>query len=236
MRECEIALPSNQDTDIDVTNQGLYNYDFNSYSLAPLQKAAGLSLSEKIRKSVFSHISEAKLIEELLNKGEVEYVANLSDYVKEKLESGEWTLGIRKKTGETYAVIKDVSTGKIHSFVTLDKKVVQNLGNLPELSAIQGQLADIVEKIESLNRLVERVEQGQYNDRYAGFFSARQQVVEALSRDREAVKPGWMREALAEAALDIRTKDKEIHDLKEQVASLQRALAHNRDRDSVVDG
>ena len=33
----------------------------------------------------------------------------------------------------------------------------------------------------------------------------------------------------------IETKDKEIHDLKEQVASLQRALAHNRDRDSVVD-
>ena len=69
MSEFEIALPSNQDTDIDVTNQGLYNYDFNSYSLAPLQKAAGLSLSEKIRKSVFSHISEAKLIEELSNKG-----------------------------------------------------------------------------------------------------------------------------------------------------------------------
>ena len=188
MRECEIALPSNQDTDIDVTNQGLYNYDFNSYSLAPLQKAAGLSLSEKIRTSVFSHISEAKLIEELSNKGEVEYVAKLSDYAKEKLKSGEWTLGIRKKTGETYAVIKDVSTGKSQSFVTLDKKVVQNLGNLPELSAIQGQLADIVEKIESLNRLVERVEQGQYNDRYAGFFSARQQVVEALSADDETVK------------------------------------------------
>lgn len=34
----------------------------------------------------------------------------------------------------------------------------------------------------------------------------------------------------------IKAKDKEIHDLKEQVASLQRALAHNRDRDSVVDG
>ncbi|MDM5145377.1 hypothetical protein ICE98_02511 [Lactococcus lactis] len=53
MSEFEIALPSNQDTDIDVTNQGLYNYDFNSYSLAPLQKAAGLSLSEKIRKVFF---------------------------------------------------------------------------------------------------------------------------------------------------------------------------------------
>ena len=60
-------------------------------------------------------------------------------------------------------------------------------------------------------------------------------ILEVLSRDAEAVESGWVREALAEAALDIRTKDKEIHDLKEQVASLQRALAHNRDRDSVVD-
>ncbi len=34
----------------------------------------------------------------------------------------------------------------------------------------------------------------------------------------------------------VKAKDKEIHDLKEQVASLQRTLAHNRDRDSVVDG
>ena len=34
----------------------------------------------------------------------------------------------------------------------------------------------------------------------------------------------------------LKAKDKEIHDLKDQVASLQRALAHNRDRDSVVDG
>ena len=188
MREFEIVLPINQETDIDVTNQDLYSYDFNSYSLVPLQKVAGLSLMEKIRKGVFSHTSEAKLIEELSNKGEEEYVAKLSDYAKEKLKSGEWTLGIRKKTGETYATIKDVATGKIQSFVNLDKKVVQDLRNLPELSAIQGQLSDIVEKIESLNHLVERIEQGQYNDRYAGFFSARQQVVEALAADDETVK------------------------------------------------
>ena len=61
-------------------------------------------------------------------------------------------------------------------------------------------------------------------------------VVDALSRDHEAVTSGWVREALAEAALDIRTKDAEIISLKEQVASLQRVLAHRRDSDSVVDG
>ena len=188
MSDFEIMLPGNSELSIDVTNQDLYNYDLSSYSLMSLQNAAEITINEKIKKGLFSHISEARLIKELSNKGETEYVAKLSDYAKEKLNSGEWSLGIRKKTGETYAVIKDVATGKNQSFVTLDKKVVQNLGNLPELSAIQGQLADIVEKIESLNRLVERVEQGQYNDRYAGFFSARQQVVEAFAADDETVK------------------------------------------------
>ena len=138
MCEFEITLPSNKEIDIDVTNQDLYNYDFNSYSLIPLQTAAGMTLMERIRKGVFSHISEARLIEKLANKGKTEYVAKLSKYAKKKLKSGEWILGIRKKTGETYAVIKDATTGKSLSYVTLDKKVVQNIGNLPELSAIQG--------------------------------------------------------------------------------------------------
>lgn len=61
------------------------------------------------------------------------------------------------------------------------------------------------------------------------------QIMEALSRDSEAVPSGWVREALAEAALDIRTKDAEILALKEQVASLQRVLAHRRDQDSEMD-
>lgn len=188
MSEFEILLPNNNKSCLDINNQDLYNYDFSSYSLIPLQKAASLSISEKIRNNIFSHISEAKLIEKLSNKGETEYVAKLSDYAKEKLKSGEWNLGIRRKTGETYAVIKDAATGRTQSFVTLEKKIAQHLGNLPELSAIQGQLADIGEKIESLNRLVERVEQGQYNDRYAGFFSARQMVVEALSASDDIFK------------------------------------------------
>ena len=188
MNEFEIALPTETSIIIDVTDKSYYNYDFQSYSLVPLQKAAGLTISENIKKGLFSHVSEASLIEKLANKGNTEYVANLSDYAKEKLKSGEWALGIKKDTGETYAVIKDTATGKNKSFVTLDAKTVKDLGNLPQLSAIQGQLAAITEKIEDLNHLVERVEQGQYNDRYAGFFSARQLVVEALAANDEKLR------------------------------------------------
>lgn len=47
------------------------------------------------------------------------------------------------------------------------------------------QLVAITEQIENLNKLVERVEKGQYNDRFAGFFSARQAVIEGFAaKDR----------------------------------------------------
>lgn len=196
MNEFEIALPTETAIIVDVTDKSYYNYDFQSYSLVPLQQAAGLTVANKIKQSLFSHISEASLIEKLANKGETEYVANLSDYAKEKLNSGEWSFGIRKKTGETYAIIKDTCTGKSQSFVNLDERVVKDLGNLPELSAIQGQLAAITEKIEDINRLVERVEQGQYNDRYAGFFSARQLVIEGLSANDENLRKELLTSAI----------------------------------------
>lgn len=195
MNEFEIALPNETSIIIDVTDDLYYNYNFQSYSLVPLQQVAGLTVVDSIKKSLLSHISEASLIEKLKNKGDMEYVANLSDYAKEKLKSGEWVLGI-KKTGETYAVIKDAATGKIKSQLTLDARTIKDLGNLPELSAIQKQLSSITEQIEDLNRLVERIEQGQYNDRYAGFFSARQLIVEGIVANDERLKKELLTSAI----------------------------------------
>ncbi|MCP0888025.1 hypothetical protein LB941_11865 [Ligilactobacillus sp. WILCCON 0076] len=177
----EIILPNEQLLSIDVTNKEYYNYDFQSFSLVPLQQSASVLVSDNIKQKLFSHISEAKLIRQLANKGEKEYVAKFTEYAKEKLESGEWQLGIKRDTGENYAVLRDAATKKFKSNVILESKVIRDLGNLPELSAIQGQLANISEQIEHLNKVIGRVEQGQYNDRYAGFFSARQLVIEGLA-------------------------------------------------------
>lgn len=191
MESFEIEIPKMEHFEVDVRKKELYNYDFQSYSLTPLQKEASLVVANKIRNNLFTHIPEAKLLKKLVEKSDndnVEYVAKLSEVAKEKLKSGEWSYGIRKKTGETYAVLKDTETGKIKSSVTLEKRAVKDLGNLPELSAIQGQLASISEQIESLNELVIRVEQGQYNDRFSGFFSARQLIVEALATRNEQLK------------------------------------------------
>lgn len=197
----EIEIPKMEHFEIDVRKKELYNYDFQSYSLTPLQKEASLVVANKIRNNLFTHIPEAKLLKKLVEKNDndnVEYVAKLSEVAKEKLKLGEWSYGIRKKTGETYAVLKDTETGKIKSSVTLEKRVVKDLGNLPELSAIQGQLASISEQIESLNELVIRVEQGQYNDRFSGFFSARQLIVEALATRNEQLKKELLLSAIKE--------------------------------------
>lgn len=201
MESFEIEIPEMEHFEIDVRKKELYNYDFQSYSLTPLQKEASLVVANKIRNNLFTHIPEAKLLKKLIEKNDndnVEYVAKLSEVAKEKLKSGEWSYGIRKKTGETYAVLKDTETGKIKSSVTLEKRAVKDLGNLPELSAIQGQLASISEQIESLNELVIRVEQGQYNDRFSGFFSARQLIVEALATRNEQLKKELLLSAIKE--------------------------------------
>ena len=201
MESFEIEIPKMEHFEIDVRKKELYNYDFQSYSLTPLQKEASLVVANKIRNNLFTHIPEAKLLKKLVEKNDndnVEYVAKLSEVAKEKLKSGEWSYGIRKKTGETYAVLKDTETGKIKSSVTLEKRAVKDLGNLPELSAIQGQLASISEQIESLNELVIRVEQGQYNDRFSGFFSARQLIVEALATRNEQLKKELLLSAIKE--------------------------------------
>lgn len=199
MESFEIEIPKMEHFEVDVRKKELYNYDFQSYSLTPLQKEASLVVANKIRNNLFTHIPEAKLLKRLVEKNDnVEYVAKLSEVAKEKLKSGEWSYGIRKKTGETYAVLKDTETGKIKSSVTLEKRIVKDLGNLPELSAIQGQLASISEQIESLNELVIRVEQGQYNDRFSGFFSARQLIVEALATRNEQLKKELLLSAIKE--------------------------------------
>lgn len=188
MNEFEITIPNDSTLMIDVTNKALYNYDFGSYSLVPLQKVAEQSIETRLRKELLSNVSVTKLIQSSLQEDKVEYVARFSDVIKKKIATGELSLGIKKSSGDMFGVLKNTKTGKAHSLVSLDKKTVDNLGNLPEMSAIQGQLADITEQIEGLNRLISRVEQGQYNDRFAGYFSARQLVVEALASDDDDLK------------------------------------------------
>ena len=236
MDNFEIDLPNERILSINVTDYSLYRYDFNAFSLLPLQKLASQSINQNIREKVmsnktlradlFSSVSKISLVNKLSNQSEKEYVANLSDIAKEKLASGEWSLGVRKKTGETYAVIKDTLTGKNKSFLTIDKKVVKDLGILPELSAIQGQLASLSEQIEVLNRNIQRIEKGQYNDRFAGFFSARQLVIEGMASENESIKYELL---LGAIKLSNETVGKLMYSIHEDVLALIDTKLKSRD-------
>lgn len=236
MDNFEIDLPNERILSINVTDYSLYSYDFNAFSLLPLQKLASQSINQNIREKVmsnktlradlFSSVSKISLVNKLSNQSEKEYVANLSDIAKEKLASGEWSLGVRKKTGETYAVIKDTLTGKNKSFLTIDKKVVKDLGILPELSAIQGQLASLSEQIEVLNRNIQRIEKGQYNDRFAGFFSARQLVIEGMASENESIKYELL---LGAIKLSNETVGKLMYSIHEDVLALIDTKLKSRD-------
>lgn len=174
----EISLESQKELVMDVTDESLYNYDFGSYSLSSLQEVANQMSVAKAATAVSS------LVDKILPSKGSEYVAVLSKEARSKLASGEWHWGLKKQTGEMFGVLQD-SKGQFKEMVGLEQRSLKELGINPELMAMQMALEAIMDQIECLNRLMERVEQGQYNDRYAGFFSARQLVVEALAMTDE---------------------------------------------------
>ncbi|MDT2817914.1 hypothetical protein P7H55_08685 [Vagococcus lutrae] len=237
MDEFELLTLNKKDLIIDVTELSLYNYNFEAFSLSGLQEVANAKVNNnifnKLTNMIVENTSTLEELKNLIDSREVEYVADLSKIAKEKLASGEWELGIRAKTGETYAVIKDATTGKAQSFVTLKEKVTADLGMLPQLAAVQYQLKDISEQIQMLTQAVSRVEQGQYDDRYAGFISARQMVLEGMSVSDETVRKnllssaiGLNNETIGKLMFSIHRNSLEIIDGKTKIKDMIRLEEH----------
>lgn len=85
----------------------------------------------KLTSMIVENTSSLGELNNLFDGQETELVADLSKVAKEKLANGEWKLGVRAKTEETYAIIKDATTGRSQSFVTLKEKATTDLGMLP---------------------------------------------------------------------------------------------------------
>ena len=74
----EIDLPNERILSINVTDYSLYRYDFNAFSLLPLQKLASQSINQNIREKVmsnktlradlFSSVSKISLVNKLSNQ------------------------------------------------------------------------------------------------------------------------------------------------------------------------
>lgn len=58
-------------------------------------------------------------------------------------------------------------------------------------------MKEISEQIQTLTQAVTRVEQGQYDDRYAGFIDARQRVLEGISLSDETIKKNLLFSAIS---------------------------------------
>lgn len=237
MNEFDIIIPNEADLIIDVTDTSLYDYNFEAFSLSRLQETANTNVNNKIFNKLTNMIVENTStlgeLKNLFDGQEMELVADLSKVAKEKLANGEWMLGVRAKTGETYAVIKDVTTGRSQSFVTLKEKVTTDLGMLPQLAAVQYQLKEISEQIQTLTQAVTRVEQGQYDDRYAGFISARQMVLEGMSVSDEIIRKnllssaiGLNNETIGKLMFSIHRNSLEIIDEKTKIKDMIRLEKH----------
>lgn len=198
MNEFDISVPNETDFNLDIMDKSLYNYDYGSYSLSPLQETAGLVVADELNKKLAAHFSDIRIIEQLLGPGNIELVADVSDIIQKKINDGTLGFMVNQKNGDTLAILRNLKTGRLFKSVPLKAKEVKELGNLPELSAVQGQLASIADEIEDLNKLVGRVEQGQYNDRFAGFFSARQKIIEGLSAEDDQLRRQLLISAITE--------------------------------------
>lgn len=112
----------------------------------------------------------------------------MSEYAQKALESGEWRFCVRKD-GSGFAPLLRDAQGRFVEQVRLNPKqvtpdLVSSLNNL----AIQQQLAQIVEQLEELNHAIERVEQGQRNDRIGLMKSGQQLALEAFNAENAELR------------------------------------------------
>lgn len=234
MKKLTLVVPNVNDLVSNTTDLSLYNYNFEDFSLVPIQEVASMNVYKKISKSINENISSGKMFEKLAKGDDFEYVAKLSDSIKEKIKTNEYSLVVEKITGETKATLRNNINGEFVKGVNLDKRYLKDLGNLPELAAMQNQLADIAKQLENLSYNIGRIEQGQYNDRYSGFFSTRQLLLESLSIENKDLQRQILSAAIqssnetigklmltlrqdANEFLDYKLKPKEVSNLENKI-------------------
>lgn len=160
-----------------------------------------ISLAHESADRIKSAIMVAPAFLDILktSKPEKLLVANLSDEQKKQLAAGALRLMRRKSDGSILATLVDDSTNKIYQQVPLKEldlssKDMQAAANL----STQLQMAQIVEKIEEVQRAVVDVRKGLENDRLATAFSCEQKFLQITSMKNQSLKT----DALLRFALD----------------------------------
>lgn len=196
MKTYDITVPTASELTLDVANPKLYSYPLDFSLGRELQRTASTQIDSKINDILAQAMMGADILKRL-EGGKTEYVAKFNAYTKAKLASGEWRLGVHKDGSGMYGAIVDSATKRSKGLVDLEEKTVNQLDSLTPFVAVEAQLKALNEQLEQLNRAVLRVEQGQYNDRFAGVYSARQFLIEGLSATDTSLKKQLLTQSVA---------------------------------------
>lgn len=116
-------------------------------------------------------------------KGKTELVVKLSENAREKLESEEWHWVFAKDGSGMLPSLKDAAEHFAEQIRVGQKTVRPDMLNSLIGLTQKNNLDALTEKVIYLTDVVERIAAGQYNDRVAMFYGARQMYIEAMSMD-----------------------------------------------------
>jgi len=128
----------------------------------------------------YQEIGKLSIIREFF--AEKELIANLTPEIKSKIESGEWVLK-HTSDGRISAMLRD-GKNKFTKPIDLIEKTPDIAQNIHH-AVTQAQLAQIVDQLKTLQTTVDNIKQGQYDDRFAMYYSAERQLENALLMENE---------------------------------------------------
>ena len=143
----------------------------------PLIDAAQKNL-KNIEQMLYSAPAFINLLKSMIPKEEL--MAVLTDEQKAKIAEGALKIMTRKDDGALLATLVD-SKGKVSFHIPLKEiKGFPELSNALTSYAMQMQLVQIIEQIQTVQQAIEDVRKGQENDRLATAYSCKQKLLQAM--------------------------------------------------------
>ena len=189
----------------DVTDKSLYSFD-DRVSMEKFRESSTVmalnnffALADTDAAKLIVYLAEkAPHIKKVFDslKGKTELVVKLSEEARRKLASGEWQWVMAKDGSGLLPTLRDAAKDWAQQIrveqIIIRPEMLNSLMNLTQ----KNNLDALMQKVIELTEAVDRIAAGQYNDRIAMFYGARQTYIEAMSMD----SPDSRRVALLNAA------------------------------------
>ena len=207
----------------DVTDKSLYSFNERD-SMMKFREASAIvalnrffSLADSDAAKFVIYITEkAPHLKKVFDsfKGKKELLVKLSDEARKKLESDEWRWIFAEDGSGMLPTLYDSAAGHWGKQIRVIEKISKPelLNSLIGLTQ-KNNLDVLTEKVIYLTGVVEQIAAGQYNDRVAMFYGARQMYIEAMSM----ADPENRRIALLNAAKSA----------DDAIAALQQTIKHD---------